>query len=236
MRIDRKATLRERFGTLLPPSVPEFLLLTAICVVAIAGSYAGLDARDLRLAAQHHSFFAPALALDARVPFAPWMVVFYLSYFPAFFAPMLVTTADRRVALEGTVGYVAVAALSLAIFWALPSRMDQPDLSGCHSWACATLRVFYEADHGFRIFPSLHVAYPTLVWLYFRRYLPAMRWPFGALVLGIWASTVTLKRHYLLDIPAGVLTALAGYGLSRFVAPRLEALRVRSQSSAEPRA
>jgi membrane-associated phospholipid phosphatase len=204
-------------GPLVPPRRGEFLALTAVCAVSILGTYTGLDARDEALLARGYHFFAPETGLDAQVPLVPGLVWVYLSYFACFFAIMAVTTRDRRVMYEGTVAYVGCALAATGIFAALPSRMDQPSLSGCGSAACGVLRWFYRVDQGFHIFPSLHVAYPTVVWLFLARYLPRTRAPMALWVLAIWASTVFLKRHYLVDIPAGALLGYGAYLLGRRV-------------------
>jgi membrane-associated phospholipid phosphatase len=204
-----RASLRAVLGDREPPTFVEFAALTVLCVAAIYGTYVGLDARDARLLAAGYGFFAPECSLDHLVPLMPAMVWAYVSYFPCFLAIMVVTTQDRRVMYEGTVAYVSCAAMSALCFALIPSRMAQPSLDACHTVSCAMLRWFYRVDNGFHIFPSLHVAYPTMVWLFFARYYPVLRVLFGALVLAIWASTVLLKRHYLVDIPAGIVLGVA---------------------------
>ncbi|MBI5513031.1 MAG: phosphatase PAP2 family protein [Deltaproteobacteria bacterium] len=213
----RARTMEDLLGPLERPRGGEFLVLTALCAASILGTYTGLDRRDAELLARGHRFFAPATFLDAYIPLWPWMVWVYLSYFVCFFVIMAVTLRDRRVMYEGTVAYVGCALGATAIFAALPSRMDQPSLVGCQGVDCAVLGWFYRVDNGFHIFPSLHVAYPTVVWLFLARYLPRARAPVGLWVLAIWASTVLLRRHYLWDIPAGALLAVGAYALGRRV-------------------
>jgi inositol phosphorylceramide synthase catalytic subunit len=70
----------------------------------------------------------------------------------------------------------------------------------------------------FAAIPSLHSAYP-LITLFYARQVP-QRWPtvlFIFLSLGIWFSAVYLRHHYVIDVILGILTAVAGYILARWV-------------------
>ena len=61
--------------------------------------------------------------------------------------------------------------------------------------------------------PSLHAAYPTLVLLALRRYSKKLFWFFLPYPPFVWLSTVYLGEHYVIDIIAGVLYAIAAYYL-----------------------
>ena len=59
--------------------------------------------------------------------------------------------------------------------------------------------------------PSLHAAYPTLVLLALRSYSKKLFWFFLPYPPLVWLSTVYLGEHYVIDIIAGVIYALAAY-------------------------
>lgn len=72
----------------------------------------------------------------------------------------------------------------------------------------------------FGAMPSLHVAYPTLVFLVLRergRVGAALALGFALLVA---FSAVYLGHHYVLDVLGGVAAALAAYALARFLVHR----------------
>lgn len=91
-------------------------------------------------------------------------------------------------------------------------------------------------------FPSLHSAYPLLAYLFARR-----RWPLASPVLlgwsaAIWFTVIYLGHHYVIDVVAGIVFAIAAYAalqgptLKRF-AGRLAELgrrRERSGPAAQP--
>jgi membrane-associated phospholipid phosphatase len=68
-------------------------------------------------------------------------------------------------------------------------------------------------------FPSLHSAVSLLALLYAWRYVRAWFWTLLPFVIGLWASTVYLRHHFVVDIFAG--WALAPIAMA--LAPRLDA-------------
>jgi membrane-associated phospholipid phosphatase len=55
------------------------------------------------------------------------------------------------------------------------------------------------------VFPSMHVAFSFLVWLYAYRHSRRLFWVLSPLVLSLWVSTVYLRYHYLVDCVAGLV-------------------------------
>ena len=210
-----------RRRALTSPRGTEFsiaLILTAAAMIAL---YKGLDGRNERLLASGASFFSPRISLDDDIALVPVFVIAYYSYFPLLFFFSVITGRDRRLMYEGVIGYVGIAIIGFLFFWLLPSRMVQPDLSGCTTASCRSLAAMYRVDNGFNIFPSMHVGYSTLVWLFFRRYMPEVARAVGALVLAIVLSTLLCKRHYIVDIPAAVVMALVVFAAAQRYGGRL---------------
>lgn len=78
----------------------------------------------------------------------------------------------------------------------------------------------------FGAMPSLHCAYPTLVFWVLR---PLGRWPaLGAAAFALWVSfsAVYLNHHYVLDVLAGWVYGTAVYAATRFA---LDALAARAR-------
>lgn len=214
---------------LVRPSVIEFVGALVITSAAMIVLYTGLDGRNKTMLASGAQFFSPRTWLDDGIALVPISVVVYYSYFPLLFFFSVLTIRDRRIMYEGVVGYLGTAVIGFAFFWLLPSRMLQPDLSACATTACRSLDAMYRLDDGFNIFPSLHVGYSTLVWLFFRRYMPELSRYVGALVFGIVLSTLLCKRHYFVDLPIAVAMACVVYPLALRVGPRLAIVISRRQ-------
>lgn len=213
------------------PTALEFVLALLVTAAAMIALYSGLDGRNRAMLASGRAFFSPSTRIDEALGFVPIFVFAYYSYFVLLFFFSVLTIRDRRIMYEGVVGYLGIAAIGFLFFWLVPSRMVQPDLSGCDALPCRMLEPMYRLDDGFNIFPSLHVGYSTLVWLFFRRYMPEVARPILAVLFAIALSTLFCKRHYFVDLPVAVamgvsvhLVALAtGHRLAkalRFLGPR----------------
>ncbi len=74
-------------------------------------------------------------------------------------------------------------------------------------------------------FPSLHAAVSLLALVYAWRFLRPWFWTLLPFVLGLWASTIYLRQHYVVDLFAGWVLAPAAMA----VAPRLDAWWARRQ-------
>jgi membrane-associated phospholipid phosphatase len=74
-------------------------------------------------------------------------------------------------------------------------------------------------------FPSLHTAVSLVGLIYAWRHVRVWFWILLPFVLGLWASTVYLRHHYVVDLIAGWLLA----PLAVWIAPRLDAWWTRRQ-------
>lgn len=226
---------RGRPRPLAPPSKGEFLLMLASCTAVMMALYVGLGDRNAALLREGAPLFVPRTAIDDAISLVPAFVIPYYSYFPLLFFLSVIAIRDRRVLYESVVGYLTAAAIGFLTFWLLPSRMLEPDLSACPTLACRLITVMQGTDQGFNIFPSLHVTYSTLVWLFYRRYMPEVGRPLGVLVYAIALSTLFCKRHYLVDIPAAVAVAVGTFHVAVAAGPRLAmALRRLGPGNAAP--
>jgi hypothetical protein len=78
--------------------------------------------------------------------------------------------------------------------------------------------------------PSLHAAYPVLVFLALRRYGEKLAWLFAPYVPAVWLAIVYTGEHYVVDIIPGVLYAWASYYLVYNFAQVKDFLRRRASS------
>ena len=174
----------------------------------------------------------PSLAFQARLPWPALAELFCFAYLAYYFLVPLVglTVLFRR-------GYEAAERILLAVtlcflacytwFWLVPTV-------GPHYWfppglgprpypgyVCNHLLFFFtsrgEIPGG--AFPSSHLAVTLLLTLWARRAAPGL-FPFlVAITVLLPFAVVYLHAHYLLDVPAGLLTGFAAYGLTRNLKP-----------------
>lgn len=167
--------------------------------------YGGAD----RLTARR-SFRLPVhLAAELRIPFVPWMTVFYMSLYLLFLlAPFILRT---RRELRALVGAMAVAILASGIAFLLfpaelafaPARAEDLGI-----WA-GLYRVADGLNLTYNLLPSLHVVFAVLCVSVFSargpRTVRALLWLWALLIA---ASTVLIHQHHVLDAVAGWLLAI----------------------------
>lgn len=187
----------------------EKLLVGAALTLLLGGGFVFLELRSVELALDTYHM---ETWLDQFVPFSPIWIWPYLTYFGLCFLPIVLCGPQdrfRRIALS----YVLVYMPCLLCFVLLPTKMIRPELVGDGPTMDA-MRWLYEIDPGYSIFPSLHVANAVLVAWIFQRCAPRwapLLWIEAALIT---ASTVLVRQHYLVDLPAGFALATVAYLIS----------------------
>jgi inositol phosphorylceramide synthase catalytic subunit len=86
--------------------------------------------------------------------------------------------------------------------------------------------LYSKSSNVFAAMPSLHAAYMLIVVFYSAR--NGYKWltgVFALITLGIWFTAVYSNHHYVIDVIAGILTALTGIFLYQLFAKRTQAGR-----------
>ena len=161
-------------------------------------------------------YVAPAAApmatrIDAAIPYLPWSVWVYLpGYIGSFFIVLWVMRPALafRAALRA---YLALALLSLPFFLFYNVAGPRPPAPADPSIEAAMIRWLYATDPIGNTFPSLHVANATLSALLSWRMDRRVGVFVTILAAGVAVSVLTLKQHFLVDIPAGMIVGYIGY-------------------------
>ena len=171
----------------------------------------------------------PALPIstgfDQIIPFTPWMVIFYILYYPILATPLLFA-ADAVSITRLTLAQVTTQSIAYVVFLAFPTPIERPPAVPVEGVFHSLLDLLFRADHPYNTFPSMHVAQSCIVAVFFMKY--AGVWPFGEksraairanriAVAILWfhgfaaitvsASAVLIKQHYVADAAAGFLLA-----------------------------
>jgi hypothetical protein len=81
--------------------------------------------------------------------------------------------------------------------------------------------IYAKGSNVFAAMPSLHSSYPVIVLYYsLKNRLGAANIFFFIVMIGIWFSAVYLSHHYVLDVLAGILTAITGITLFNLLLAR----------------
>lgn len=147
----------------------------------------------------------PLTALDALIPFQPWMLVPYLSLWVYVgLAPGLQLTVRQLLAYAVWATGLCLAGLGLFYRW--PTVVPPIELEVGDSMAFEILRGL---DASGNACPSMHVAFAVFSAFWLTQALSAARVPAGlhvlnfAWLLSITWSTVAIRQHVVLDVVAG---------------------------------
>lgn len=172
------------------------------------------------------------LPAELRIPFVPWMTVFYMSLYILFFlAPFILRT---RREFRAVVGAMAVAILASGIaFLLLPAELAFAPIRGedLGIWA-GLYRIADGLNLTYNLLPSLHVTFAVLCVSAFSprapRTIQALLWLWALLIA---ASTVLIHQHHVLDAVTGWLLAIL---LSRFWGLATSAARSPGRTAVSP--
>ncbi len=143
-------------------------------------------------------------ALEQAIPFLPWTIWIYFSFF------LFIGSTVFRVEDDLFARFVVSSSLAATIAWSivllLPISFDRPDASLIDSELYRQIFTFvHEADPSHITFPSLHVGVTWIctILLWNR---PGRLWRF-ALGVAISLSTLTTKQHLISDVIGGIALA-----------------------------
>jgi membrane-associated phospholipid phosphatase len=203
----------------------EKSILIAGVAAFFVGGYLGISYYTSRFPA--HSLATP---LDRAIPYVPAAWPLYQAVYLLVLLPTrLFSRASEMRA--GFAANIACMASAYGIFLLFPVRL-LPPASGAEAMAAVNAGsapeglapagnfAFWFDDRGMNCFPSLHVALAAIAALCCARRdarLGAAAWTLTALIA---LASLLLKRHYLVDIPAGLALGVAAYAL--FLRGRLQ--------------
>ena len=159
------------------------------------------------------TFWQPSLPWDNSIPVLPVWVWVYILYYPLCLLPLAWKEFRKnKIIFQRTIaGFLLISLISYLFFGLVSSQMIRPKIQTADI-SSITLFWLYKLDPGFNIFPSLHVAYVSYIaciaWKLHKKITSVLIW-ITCLLIG--ASTLFVKQHYLLDLPAGLVVGVSGY-------------------------
>jgi membrane-associated phospholipid phosphatase len=179
------------------PRVRYFLILLAQYIVWLA-CYLAVNALTAG-----RSVGSPLLAIERQIPLLVWAYPVYASVYFAVVLPLFLCRTRRSFA-RLQIAVALASLLAFAVFVLAPMPYPRPHLGG--GAMEALLAMEYQIDQPRCTFPSLHVAIAWLLYLGMRD-APGWRTPLLLFALGVAASTLLVKQHFVVDVVAGWLLA-----------------------------
>jgi membrane-associated phospholipid phosphatase len=163
------------------------------------------------------AFAIPAILGEDALPFLPEWTPLYLSSF--LFSGLGFWLCAERELLRRQLWAIGLCGLSaVACFFLWPSACPRPTSEANGLYAC-----LLQLDSPLNACPSLHAALPllSLLALHRQKFPPLCQTGFLLWALAIWASTLFLHQHRLIDLAAGfALAAICWIFSARFSPPQ----------------
>ena len=195
-------------------TVPPFARLPLIAVVAL-NTLAYNGSRLITSGRPHYSI---ALPIDGKIPFLPIFIVIYILAYVQWITGFIRTAREsREVCYRMLTGEMIAKLICLICFLFLPTTLTRPEIVGNGLFEKLT-RLIYRMDRPDNLFPSLHCLES---WFCFRGTLarkgssPAGKAVSLIFTLLVFASTVFVKQHVVLDIIGGVAVYEIGLLLAK---------------------
>jgi membrane-associated phospholipid phosphatase len=157
----------------------------------------------------------PLTGFDRLIAFWPALLPVYLSLWVYIALPVFFTK-DRRELTGFAVACALMTALSLAVFWFMPTAIPNFAID---AGAGTTLHFLKTVDAAGNAFPSLHVSFSVFACVVLARQLREVGAPAWARVvnlawaLGIVYSTMAVRQHVLIDVLGGLVLGVV-FGLA----------------------
>jgi len=170
-------------------------------------------------------------------------VVLYVSHFVI---PMVTAFIfwmyNRRAFKHFTAGFLVLSYLAFVTYMIFPAMppwmasnlgyipplqkiMDQVMASFAHPISVPTVYQFFGANLVAAV-PSLHAAYPLLIFLYVRQQISWLGYLITPYVFGVWFSVVYLGEHYVIDVILGILYAIIAYKIISMISKKMQGERL----------
>ncbi|MBI4404481.1 MAG: phosphatase PAP2 family protein [Deltaproteobacteria bacterium] len=148
--------------------------------------------------------FLPLLALDYWVPFLPWSFFIYMSDYILFLL-VLIQLDDQESFNPFARMAFAVLLICGSFFIFYPTTYPRPLYPTVENPALQfVLNLISAADTPNNCFPSMHVSLTGIAAWSMRAKGPRWHFLFWVWSVAIFASTMTTKQHYFLDVLGGL--------------------------------
>ena len=166
-----------------------------------------------RLVTSHRHHILLDTMLDDSIPLCTFFIVFYfLAYIQWIVSYVFIAREGKSFCYDLVMGDIIAKLICGICFILVPTTLVRPEITGSGVFDQLT-RWLYQIDAADNLFPSIHCleSYMALRAAYMMKKMPSWYKPFTLVFsLLVFASTVLLKQHLLIDIAGGILVAEVG--------------------------
>lgn len=171
----------------------------------------------------HH--YDISIAIDRMLPFiTPMVSVYVLAYVTWSLGFIIIGRESKKLCYEVCSAEMIAKLICLVCFIMMPTTLTRPEITGTGFWNWLT-SLIYSMDAADNLFPSIHCLES---WILFRGVMrcekqgTAMKIFMFVSAILVFASTVLIKQHVVIDIIGGVLVVEIGL----FLAKKLNTKRI----------
>lgn len=192
---------------------PYGVIIGILSVIIQQGLYLG--AHELSLIVGNTPVCPKIAVIDDLIPIIPMFLIPYAwSYVYWAMAPMAVSRCDKNHFKKYIAAYILACLIGALIIIFKPTYMDRVVEGLTSEPTPKILRFWYSLDGGdmaYNLFPSFHCINSTISYLGVmgRKEVPKQYRIYSlVLTLLIYAATVTVKQHYIIDVFGGIAVAV----------------------------
>ncbi len=150
----------------------------------------------------------PETYLDHAIPYISWTVLIYISYYLLLFLPLLICK-EEGLFCKMLIAYFWVVIISITIFFFFPTGYSWKPEGHNDFFTVYLYHILVSLDRDYNACPSMHVSISLIgagTYLWYHRYTKGFLFLSWGIAVAI--STLTAKRHYFLDVVAGIVVTL----------------------------
>lgn len=163
----------------------------------------------------HYSMYT---VLDEMIPFCPVFIsVYILAYVQWILGYILIARENKYIFKWIVVGELIAKAIALMCFIFIPTTISRPEITGTDIWSRLT-NLIYTTDAPDNLFPSVHCLESYVCFrgaLYLKKPNKIYKYISLIFTLLVFASTVFVKQHVVLDIFGAIFAVEIGLFISR---------------------
>lgn len=164
-------------------------------------------------------------AVDAKIPFWPPAIVIYILCYVIWPLGFVVGCREsKEVCYRMLAGEMIAKLFCLVIFLTVPTTITRPEVTGTDIFSKLTAFIYWK-DTPDNLLPSIHCLESWMLFrgaLWCRKVGTGYKIGYGIFSLMVFASTLLVKQHYIVDVAAALIVVELGI----FLADRLKAWRV----------
>ena len=159
----------------------------------------------------HLSFSSLAIPLDEKIPLLTPFVIFYvLAYVQWGINYILIGRDSKRLCYQFVLGDIFSKVICLFFFILLPTTLNRPEITGADIFS-QLVRFIYSVDAPVNLFPSIHcleswccIRATFKMSLETEKRTRYYRIATIFMSIGVFASTLFIKQHVIIDIFGGI--------------------------------